>query len=63
MRWINIREPITGKLLFRYCPDHDLVEIKGTDRVLINLGEIKQRSQIIELPETFREVVYSYRNE
>lgn len=28
MGWLDVREPVTGKLLFRYDPERNLIEIQ-----------------------------------
>lgn len=40
--YIEVREPGTNHLLFRYDPNRELVEIKNRDRItVIDLQEIK----------------------
>jgi len=44
--WQDVREPITGKLLFRYDPARDLVEVKhGQLRAIVDLAEYKRRAE------------------
>jgi hypothetical protein len=45
--WQDVREPITGKLLFRYDPARDLVQIKhGQLRAIVDLSEYRRRAEV-----------------
>lgn len=45
--WQDVREPITGKLLFRYDPARDLVEVKhGQLMAIVDLSEYKRRAEV-----------------
>ncbi len=35
MAWIEVREPRTDKLLFRFDPERDLIEVKRRESVTI----------------------------
>ncbi|NLF11194.1 MAG: hypothetical protein GX597_05360 [Anaerolineaceae bacterium] len=45
--WQDVREPITGTLLFRYDPARDLVEVKhGQLKAIVDLAEYKRRAEV-----------------
>ena len=44
--WQDVREPTTGKLLFRYDPARDLVQIKhGQLQAIVDLSEYRRRAE------------------
>ena len=47
--WVEVREPNTGKLLFRFDPERDLIEVRarsGRVRSVVDLGEYRRGSEL-----------------
>ena len=46
LMWRDVLDPVTGKLLFKYDPVHDLVFIKrGRIRTIVSLRRFRPRRQ------------------
>ena len=44
--WYDVREPHTGKLLFRYCPARDIIEIQVRGvKTIVDLTQYRESAE------------------